>query len=80
VMVLVEIIWAAGGIVLVLSVLATGAWVLQGEEEERGRQPARHPRQRGARCGVSIREEAGEWHDRHARAIRIAAPRRSRAA
>jgi len=33
-MLLAEVIWAAGGIVLILALLATGVWVFQGEEEQ----------------------------------------------
>ena len=55
-MVLAEVIWAAGGIVLILALLATGVWVFQGEEEQGESRPASDTCQRRVPCGASIRE------------------------
>lgn len=57
-MVLAEVIWAAGGIVLILAVLATGVWVLQGEGEQGEPRPASDTCQRRVPCGASIWETA----------------------
>jgi hypothetical protein len=79
-MLVAEIIWVAGGIVLILGALATAAWALLApldEEEERAAQPASHPRQRGLRCCAPNREAAAECDERHARASLAAARRRS---
>ena len=57
-MVLAEVIWAAGGIVLILAVLATGVWVFQGEERQGEPRPASDACQSRVPCGASIRETA----------------------
>jgi len=57
-MVLVEVIWAAGGIVLILALLATGVWVFQGEEQQGELRLASDACQRRVPCGASIRETA----------------------
>jgi len=58
VIVLAEVIWAAGGIVLILALLATGVWVFQGEEEQGELRPASDVCQRRVLCRASLGETA----------------------
>jgi hypothetical protein len=82
-MVLAEVIWAAGGIVLILAVLATGVWVFQAEDEQDELRPASDVCERRVPCGASIRETAargrtGEHRPKRQRTACEATPRAAR--
>ena len=66
-MLLAEVIWAAGGIVLILALLATGVWVFQGEEEQGELRSASDACQRRVPCGASTRETAARGRTREHR-------------
>jgi hypothetical protein len=57
-MVLAEVIWAAGGIVLILALLATGVWAFQAEDDPDEQLSASDVCQRRVPCDASIWETA----------------------